>query len=206
MTATRKEGGKLGKKPRAGDAKKAPKPGGKPGERISSAKAKTVNGVKKSRALDGAEKRKAEQKAARTPKQKPLGGHKRAHSKNTHPKEAVGQEQVFEQKKAAEAKDAKKKKQDLDPFEVAKQTMRGSVPAIVKAMVELAKQGSCSHAKTLLEMTGARYMFDSEEAEREDSGEPWAKLVLERLDAAELLAAQAIQAGQEIAATVGAGQ
>jgi hypothetical protein len=73
---------------------------------------------------------------------------------------------------------------ELDPFEAAKQTVKGSVPAIVEAMVELAKQGSCTHAKTLLEMTGARHMFDSE-AEIADSGGPWAKLVLERLDEAE---------------------
>jgi hypothetical protein len=73
---------------------------------------------------------------------------------------------------------------ELDPFEVAKQTMKGSVPAIVEAMVQLAKQGSCSHAKTLLEMTGAKHMF-CDEAERQDSGEPWAKLVLERMDEAE---------------------
>jgi hypothetical protein len=72
----------------------------------------------------------------------------------------------------------------LDPFEVAKQTMKGAVPAIVEAMVELAKQGSYSHAKTLLEMTGAKHMF-SDEAEIEGSGEPWAKLVLERMDEAE---------------------
>jgi len=71
-----------------------------------------------------------------------------------------------------------------DPFEVAKQTMKGSVPAIVKAMVEKAKQGSCTHAKTLLEMTGARHMF-GDEMEIADSGEPWAKLVLERMDEAE---------------------
>jgi hypothetical protein len=77
--------------------------------------------------------------------------------------------------------------QEPDPFEVAKQTMKGSVPAIVEAMVELAKQGSCSHAKTLLEMTGAKYMF---EGEAQDSGEPWAKLVLERLDQAEFKAEQ----------------
>lgn len=75
-----------------------------------------------------------------------------------------------------------------DPFEVARQTMKGSVPAIVEAMVELAKQGSCSHAKTLLELTGARHMFDSE-MELPDNGEPWAKLVLERLDEAETEAA-----------------
>jgi hypothetical protein len=71
-----------------------------------------------------------------------------------------------------------------DPFEVAKQTMKGSVPAIVEAMVAKAKQGSCTHAKTLLEMTGARHMF-GDEMEIADSGEPWAKLVLERMDEAE---------------------
>ena len=51
---------------------------------------------------------------------------------------------------------------ELDPFEVAKQRVKGSVPAIVEAMVERAKQGSCTHAKTLLEMTGAKHMFDGE--------------------------------------------
>jgi hypothetical protein len=71
-----------------------------------------------------------------------------------------------------------------DPFEVAKQTMKGSVTAIVEAMVAQAKKGSCSHAKTLLEMTGAKYMF-GDEAETADIGEPWAKLVLERMDEAE---------------------
>ncbi len=75
-------------------------------------------------------------------------------------------------------------KRQQDPFEIARQTMKGSVPAIVETMVELAKQGSCSHAKTLLEMTGAKYMFE-EEAESHDKGEPWAKLVLERLGEAE---------------------
>jgi hypothetical protein len=72
----------------------------------------------------------------------------------------------------------------LDPFEIAKQTMKGSVPAIVETMVRKAKQGSCTHAKTLLEMTGAKHMFDGE-TEGQDIGEPWAKLVLERLDEAE---------------------
>jgi hypothetical protein len=73
---------------------------------------------------------------------------------------------------------------ELDPFEVAKQRVKGSVPAIVDAMVEKAKQGSYTHAKTLLEMTGARHMFDGE-GEAQESGEPWAKLVLERLDEAD---------------------
>jgi colicin import membrane protein len=73
---------------------------------------------------------------------------------------------------------------ETDPFQVAKQTMKDSVPAIVKTMVRKAKEGSCTHAKTLLEMTGAKRMFDGE-APGQDSGEPWAKLVLERLDEAE---------------------
>jgi hypothetical protein len=72
----------------------------------------------------------------------------------------------------------------LDPFEVAKQRVKGSVPAIVAAMVKKAKAGSCTHAKTLLEMTGAKHMFDGE-GEAQNSGEPWAKLVLERLDEAD---------------------
>ncbi len=71
-----------------------------------------------------------------------------------------------------------------DPFEVARETMKGSVPAIMEAMVAKAKRGSCTHAKTLLEMTGAKHMFE-DEAETADSGEPWAKLVLERMDEAE---------------------
>jgi hypothetical protein len=78
---------------------------------------------------------------------------------------------------------------ELDPLEVARKNLKGSVPAIVKAMVQLAKQGSCSHAKTLLEMTGAKHMFDGD-AEAQGSGEPWAKLVLERLDEAESEAEQ----------------
>jgi len=73
---------------------------------------------------------------------------------------------------------------EMDPFEVARRKMKGSVPAIVDAMVELAKQGSCSHAKTLLEMTGAKLMFDTE-PEKQDSSQPWARLVLEKLSEAE---------------------
>ena len=86
---------------------------------------------------------------------------------------------------------------ELDPFEVAKQSVKGSVSAIVAAMVEKAKQGSCTHAKTLLEMTGAKHMFDGE-GEAQNSGEPWAKLVLERLDEADGRGAAGLhQAAQE---------
>ena len=62
--------------------------------------------------------------------------------------------------------------------------MQGSVPAIVEAMVKKAKQGSCPHAKTLLEMTGANFMFDDGQDVRE-GGESWAKMVLERMQQAE---------------------
>jgi len=74
--------------------------------------------------------------------------------------------------------------EDADPFEIAKRTVKGSVPAIVRALVEKAVDGSCTHAKTLFEMTGAKHMF-GEEAEAHASGEPWAKLVLERMEQAE---------------------
>ena len=83
----------------------------------------------------------------------------------------------------------------LDPLEVAKRTMKGSMPAIVKTMVKLAKEGSCTHAKTLLEMTGAKHMFEGE-TETQANGEPWAKLVLERLDEAD--AAQESASGEPV--------
>jgi hypothetical protein len=69
-----------------------------------------------------------------------------------------------------------------DPMEVAREMVKGSMPEIVGAMVMEAKNGSHSHAKTLLEMSGVRHMFEEEAAQ---AGEPWAKLVLERLGEAE---------------------
>jgi len=63
--------------------------------------------------------------------------------------------------------------------------MKGSVPAIVDKMVEEAMGGSCTHAKTVLEMTGARHMFD-EEARPRRAGEPWAKRVLRKMEEAEV--------------------
>lgn len=64
----------------------------------------------------------------------------------------------------------------------AKRVKIGTSDAV--KLVELAKQGSCSHAKTLLEMTGAKHMFDGE-GKTQDGSESWAKLVLARLDQAE---------------------
>jgi hypothetical protein len=83
------------------------------------------------------------------------------------------------------AKNTRKKR---DPIEVAKRKVRSSVPAIVDVLVEKAKGGSCTHAKTLLEMTGAKHMFENE-SEGQSVAEPWAKLVLERLSEAESQAA-----------------
>jgi hypothetical protein len=133
---------------------------------------------KKAKAVKAASKKAANKKAA----SKKTSNKKTAGKKNAASKDAV----------STRTKAGKKTKKvpsapaagAWDPFEVAKQTMKGSVPAIVKAMVEKAKQGSCTHAKTLLEMTGAKHMFD-EVAETANSGEPWAKLVLERMDEAE---------------------
>ncbi len=137
-----------------------------------------------------------EGRSLEAPKQKPAGG--KAGSRKVQAKRAGKAAATGKQSKSKAGKKCKIAvpetaagsvpdrggMQTPDPFEVAMQTMKGSVPAIVEAMVELAKQGSCSHAKTLLEMTGARHMFDSE-VELQDNGAPWAKLVLERLDEAE---------------------
>jgi hypothetical protein len=103
---------------------------------------------------------------------------KSAAAKQVNAKRKAAGTKLLRQKKRPEAEP------ELDPFEIAKQTMKGSVPAIVETMVRKAKQGSCTHAKTLLEMTGAKHMFDGE-TEGQDIGEPWAKIVLERLDEAE---------------------
>lgn len=130
---------------------------------------------KKAKAVKAASKKAANSKAA----SKKTSKTKTANKKNAASKGAVStRAKAGKNTKKVPAVDAR------DPFEVAKQTMKGSVPAIVEAMVEKAKQGSCTHAKTLLEMTGAKHMF-GEEAETADRGEPWAKLVLERMDEAE---------------------
>ncbi len=92
---------------------------------------------------------------------------------------------------------------ELNPLEAAKQRVKGSFPAIVDAMVEKAKQGSCSHAKTLLEMTGTKHMFDGE-GEGNAGGEPWAKLVLERLDEADSKAGTESASSQAEAQEIGA--
>jgi len=119
---------------------------------------------------------------------KPIKKEKRAAVKNgakTKTKSASGKQRKLVLSVTADQNDAGLTDDlEVDPFEVARRKMKGSVPAIVDAMVELAKQGSCSHAKTLLEMTGAKLMFDTE-AEKQDSSQPWAKLVLEKLGQAE---------------------
>jgi hypothetical protein len=130
-------------------------------------------------------------KAAKAPKKATAKGAGKNESKRDTAKQhkirtSVALDKKNAGKNADRTHDARSKKDagaELDPFEVAKARVKGSVPAIVDAMVEKAKQGSCTHAKTLLEMTGAKHMFD--EGEAQDNGEPWAKLVLERLDEAD---------------------
>jgi ribosomal protein L14E/L6E/L27E len=132
-------------------------------------------GRKNAKAVKAAKKTVSSQKTAgkRTP-------NKKSSKKKTASKKAASKKTVSE-KTAAPAGEGS----SVDTFEVARRTMKGSVSAIVEAMVEQAKRGSCSHAKTLLEMTGAKHMFD-DAGETEDRGEPWAKLVLERMKEAEL--------------------
>ena len=143
---------------------------------------------KKSAAKKSADKKNADKKGA-----------KKKSAKNA---KAVETESAERAKKAPKQKarkpetraksDAKVKKPDTDavesaendPFTVARRRVRQSVPKIVDELVKKAEKGSCVHAKTLLEMTGARHMFDGESAAGE-AGEPWAKLVLERLQEAE---------------------
>jgi hypothetical protein len=146
----------------------------------------------KARAVKAGKKKSASKKAAgkkaasKKTSNKKTAGKKAASKKSSASKDRVSAKTKITKKVSTTAKDAAPAAGALerDPFEVAKQTMKGSVTAIVEAMVAQAKKGSCSHAKTLLEMTGAKHMF-GDEAEMADSGEPWAKLVLERMDAAE---------------------
>jgi hypothetical protein len=74
-------------------------------------------------------------------------------------------------------------------MELAKKKVKGSLPAIVEKMIEKAKGGSYSHAKALLEMTGALQMFD-DEPHAKSEGESWAKRVLERIQEAEQMEMQ----------------
>lgn len=101
----------------------------------------------------------------------------------------------------AKPKDGKKpppkKQSEADPFEQARRRIRTSLPKIVDKLATKAEGGSCVHAKTLLEMTGAKHMFDGE-LQQTEKGEPWAKLVLEKLGEAESggeeAAAEAVEA------------
>ena len=71
-----------------------------------------------------------------------------------------------------------------NPFAQVRRTIKEHLPKIVDKMVKEAEEGSCTHAKTILEISGAKRMFDGEH-EVKDKGEPWAKLVLQKLDEAE---------------------
>jgi hypothetical protein len=154
------------KKKRAGKDGQAAEPvaSDKPEKKKPAAKKSAKKSASKKAAKKVAAKKVAAKKAAAKKKRAETKRAKPEHKSTTKSDEAVAA--------------------GVDPFEVAKQTVKGSVPAIVATMVRKAKEGSCPHAKTLLEMTGAKHMFDGE-AEGQANGEPWAKLVLERLDEAE---------------------
>ena len=174
----------MSEKPKKRANKKRAGKDGQAAEPVASAKPEKKKPAAKKSALKEAAKKAAAKKAAV----------KKAAAKKAAAKKLAA-EKVAAKKAGAETKRTKPEHESTtksdeaavagaDPFEVAKQTVKGSVPAIVATMVRKAKEGSCPHAKTLLEMTGARHMFDGE-AEGQANGEPWAKLVLERLDEAE---------------------
>ena len=130
-----------------------------------------------------------EQKPASKPK--PESRRKAGGSKRTSPKKKAAKKAAKKSNaKSADKPPAKSRKNQTadkakpDPFEVARRRIRRSVPKIVNALAKEAEAGSCTHAKTLLEMTGAKHMFDGE-AKAGEKGEPWAKLVLEKLVEAE---------------------
>jgi len=136
----------------------------------------------KRKAAEKAAKKKAAEKAAK----KKAG--ENAESVETKPAKPGKKPKPTPKPKNAKPKKDGKEGESQDPFSVARRRVKQSVPKIVDVLAKMAEGGSCMHAKTLLEMTGARHMFDTEAAGGE--GEPWAKLVLERLNEAECTPAE----------------
>ena len=126
---------------------------------------------------DGEKEKKVSRAGA---KRKPASGRKTAAKKTASKKRTrtAGKSRKMEVGEGTEAAGK------ADPFEVAKRTVKGAVPAIVRKMVQEAKGGSCTHAKTLLEMAGVKRMFEQDPA-GETKDEPWARMVLEKLGEAE---------------------
>jgi len=151
---------------------------------------------KKEAAKEKTAREKATEKAAKTKAAKRKAAEKAAKKKAGENAESVETKPAKPGKKpkpTPKPKNAKPKKdgkegESQDPFSVARRRVKQSVPKIVDVLAKMAEGGSCMHAKTLLEMTGARHMFDTEAAGGE--GEPWAKLVLERLNEAECTPAE----------------
>ena len=151
---------------------------------------------KKEAAKEKTAREKATEKAAKTKAAKRKAAEKAAKKKAGENAESVETKPAKPGKKpkpTPKPKNAKPKKdgkegESQDPFSVARRRVKQSVPKIVDVLAMMAEGGSCMHAKTLLEMTGARHMFDTEAAGGE--GEPWAKLVLERLNEAECTPAE----------------
>lgn len=167
----------------------------------TASKAKKKTAAKKSAGKKKAPKKAAKKKTARKKTEKETAAKKKAATKAAKEQVGEGAESVetkpvkppTKPKPRTTPKHAKlkvdgKEGESRDPFSVARRRVRQSVPKIVDVLATMAEEGSCLHAKTLLEMTGARHMFDTEAAGGD--GEPWAKLVLERLNEAECTPAE----------------
>ncbi len=156
--------------------------------------AKKTAGEKKA-PKKAAKKKAAKKKTARKKTEKESAAKKKAAAKAAKKQAGEGTETKSAKKpkprtkpKSAKPKVDGKEGESRDPFSVARRRVKQSVPKIVDVLATMAEKGSCMHAKTLLEMTGARHMFDTEAAGGD--GEPWAKLVLERLNEAECTPAE----------------
>ena len=137
------------------------------------------------------EKAEVDSEAADAVKQKPPArkAGKKAPKKKPAKKKAGERKKAPKKQPEADAENAPappkaKLAHERDPFAVARRKVRAAVPAIVDKLVEKASEGSCAHARTLLDLTGARHMFDNQ-PEAAEPGESWARLVIERLDEAE---------------------
>ncbi|MDR3763419.1 MAG: hypothetical protein P4M01_04915 [Acidobacteriota bacterium] len=149
-------------------------------ERVDEAITQQTDGEK----LTGGEtKSKDKKKVTRKPgKKKPANRKPRKPpKKRAQPKPRSKQQTAQE---AETGGDKKPKPHKGNPFAKVRKTIKDHLPTIVDRMVQKAEGGSCTHAKTILEISGAKHMFDGEHQAKE-KGEPWAKLVLQKLDEAE---------------------
>lgn len=123
-------------------------------------------------------KKPAKQKSGKSAKKPAAHQQSKQTGKKNHNKQEQGQNQQAGQD------GGKPKPRKGNPFARVRKTIKDELPEIVDTMVKKAKGGSCTHAKTILEISGAKHMFDGEHQAKE-KGQPWAKLVLQKLDEAE---------------------